>query len=93
MLPSNITSDSATSCATIVARRLERLTWQGRAGRALRPLVSAVLARGVRTEIPLFFYAAEIAAEGVLLFFRKSATMDILTIRDHTLFSMGTGQG
>ena len=27
------------------------------------------------------FHAAEIAAEGMLLFFRKSATMDILNIR------------
>jgi hypothetical protein len=31
--------------------------------------------------IPLFFYAAEIAAAGMLLFFRKSAAMDILTKR------------
>jgi len=31
----------------------------------LRPLVSAELARGVRAEIPLFFYAAEIAAAGM----------------------------
>ena len=46
------------------------------------PLVSAVMARGVRAEILLFFYAAEIAAAKVLLFFRQSATMDILTIRD-----------
>ena len=44
------------------------------------PLVSAVLARGVLAEIPLFFYVAEIAAAKMLLFFRKSATMDILSI-------------
>ena len=41
---------------------------RGRAGRALRPLVSAVLARGVCAVIPLFFYAAEIAAAKMLLF-------------------------
>ena len=33
------------------------------------PLVSAVLARGLRAVIPLFFYAAEIAAAKMLLFF------------------------
>ena len=44
------------------------------------PLVSAVLALGVLAEIPRFFYAAEIAAAKMLLFFRKSATMDILDI-------------
>ena len=48
------------------------------------PLVSAVLARGVRGVIPLSFYAAEIAAAGMLLFFRKSAAMGILTIRGRT---------
>ena len=40
----------------------------GAAGRALRPLVSAELARGVCAVIPLFFYAAEIAAAKMLLF-------------------------
>ena len=50
-------------------------------GRAVCPLVSAVLARGVCAEIPLFFYAAEIAAAKMLLFFRKSVAMDILSIR------------
>ena len=45
------------------------MTWQGRAGSALRLLVSAVLARGLRAVIPLFFYAAEIAAAKMLLFF------------------------
>ena len=45
------------------------------------PIVSAVLARGVCGVIPLFFYAAEIAAAKMLLFFRKSAAMDILTKR------------
>ena len=58
---------------------------QGRAGcfigAPLCPLVSAVLARGVRAEIPLFFYATEIAAAKTLLIFRKPATMDILTKR------------
>ena len=44
------------------------------------PLVSAVLARGVFAVIPLFFYAAEIAAAKMLLFFRESAGMDILNI-------------
>jgi hypothetical protein len=39
----------------------------------LCPLVSAVLARGLRAEIPRFFVAQ--------LFFRKSATMDTFTIR------------
>ena len=43
------------------------------------PLVSAVLARGLRAVIPLFFYADEIAAAKMLLFFRGSAAMDILT--------------
>ena len=38
-------------------------------GRAVCPLVSAVLARGLRAVIPLFFYAAEIAAAKMLLFF------------------------
>ena len=56
---------------------------QGRAvcfiGAPLCPLVSAVLARGVCAEIPLFFYAAEIAAAKMLLFLRESARMDILT--------------
>jgi hypothetical protein len=40
-----------------------------------------VLARGVRAVIPRFFYAAEIPATEMLLFFRKSAAMDILTIQ------------
>ena len=38
-------------------------------GAPLCPLVSAVLARGVCAVIPLFFYAAEIAAAKMLLFF------------------------
>ena len=46
----------------------------------MRPLVSAVLALGVRTGIPLFFYAAEIAAAKMLLFFRESVEVDILTV-------------
>ena len=45
------------------------------------PLVSAVLVRALRAEIPLFFYAAEIAAAKMLLFFRESVAMDILTKR------------
>ena len=49
-------------------------------GASLRLLGSAVLARGVCAVIPLFFYVAEIAAAKMLLFFRKSATMDILAI-------------
>ncbi len=53
----------------------------GKGGAALRPLVSAVLARCVCAEIPLFFYATETAAAKTLLIFRKPATMDILTIR------------
>ena len=55
----------------------------GAAGRALRPLVSAELARGVCAVIPLFFYAAEIAAAKMLMFFRKSEAMDIFTLRDN----------
>ena len=51
----------------------------GKGGTALRPLVSAVLALGLRAEIPRFFYAAEIAATKMLLFFRELAAMDILT--------------
>ena len=59
---------------------------QGRAvcfiGAPLCPLVSAVLARGVCAVIPRFFYAAEIAVAKMLLFFRESVTMDILTKRE-----------
>ena len=44
-------------------------------------LVSVVLARGVSVVIPLFFYAAEIAAAKMLLFFQESVTIDILTVR------------
>ena len=51
-------------------------------GAPLCPLVSVVLARGVCTEIPLFFYAAEISVAKALLFFRELATMGFLTIRD-----------
>ena len=36
---------------------------------------------GVCAVIPLFFYAVEIAAVGMLLFLRESAPLDILTIR------------
>ena len=57
----------------------------------LFPLVSAVLARGVLAEIPLFFFAAEIAAAKMLLFFRKSAAMDILTKRGATPSAFSTG--
>ena len=46
----------------------------------MRPLVSVVLARGVRTEILLFFYVVEIAVAKMLLFFRESVAMDILTV-------------
>ena len=70
-------------CAFIVARRLERLPWQGRAGRALRPLVSAELACGVRAVIPRFFHLAEIAAAMLLLFFGESAAMDYWTMQGH----------
>ena len=67
----NVTNGSAESCPFIIARLLERLTWQGR---AVCPIVSAVLARGVCPEIPLFFYATEIAAARMMLvFFWKSA--------------------
>ncbi len=64
--------------------------WQGRAA---CPLVSAVLARGLRAEIPQFFYAAEIAAAKMLLFFRKSTAMDILTRRVDKEVRYGSGQG
>ena len=50
----------------------------------MRTLVSAVLAHGVLAEIPRFFYAAEIAAAKMLLFLRKSAAMDILTIWENS---------
>ena len=50
-------------------------------GRVVCPLVSAVLARGLRAEIPRFFYAAEIEAAKTLLFFRESVAMDILAAR------------
>ena len=40
-----------------------------RRGRAVCPLVSAELARGVCAEIPRLFFAAEIAAVKMLLFF------------------------
>ena len=52
----------------------------GQCGSALRPLVSVELARGLRAEIPRFFYAAEIAAAGMLLFFGESAAMDTFTM-------------
>ena len=81
MPPSSVTNGLADSCATITARRLKRFAWQGRAGSALHPLVSAELARGVRTEIPRFFNVVENVAAKILLFFRESAAMDILTIR------------
>ena len=48
-------------------------------GALLCPIDSAVLARSELAETPLFFYAAEIAAAKMLLFFRKPATVDILT--------------
>ena len=85
MTLSNVTNGLADACATITARRPERFVAAeqgGVAGRALRPLVSAELARGVCAVIPLFFYAAEIAAAKMLLFFRKSEAMDIFTLRD-----------
>ena len=47
----------------------------------MRPLVSAVLARVVCAEIPLFFYAAEITAVKMLLFLRESVAMVFFTIR------------
>ena len=50
-------------------------------GRAVCLLVSAVLARGVCAVIFQCFYAAEIAAAKMLLFFRELAAMDILTMR------------
>ena len=53
----------------------------GKGGTALRSLVSAVLALGLRAEIPRFFYVAKISAAKMLLFFRKPGTMDILTKR------------
>ena len=85
MPPSSVTNGLADSCATITARRLEFfvVARRGRVGcfigALLCPIDSAVLARGVLAEIPLFFYAAGIAAAMLLLFFRKSATVDILT--------------
>ena len=63
--------------ALLLARAFEVA---GKGGSALCSFVSAVLARGVCAVTPLFFYAAEIAAARMLLFFRKSARMDILTI-------------
>jgi len=48
----------------------------------LRPIVSAVLARGLCAEIPLFFYADEIAAAKMLLIFRGSAAISFLSMRD-----------
>ena len=62
-------------------------------GRALRPLVSAVLARGVCAVIPLFFYAAEIVAAKVLLFFRESVEVVILAVRVDKAVRYGSGQG
>ena len=58
-------------------RGLSFSVWRGGAGcfigAQLCPLVSAVLARGLRAVIPLFFYAVEIAAAGMLVFFRELA--------------------
>ena len=79
MTLSNVTSGLADSCATITARRPECLTWQGR---AVCPLVSAVLARGLRAEIPRFFCVAENVAVKMLLFFWELVAMDIFTLRE-----------
>ena len=51
------------------------------------PLVSAVLARGVCAEIPLFFVGqfdlqSTFTTIATLLFFRESAPIGFLTIRD-----------
>ena len=93
MLLSNVTNGLAEYCAIIIATRPERLTWQGRAGSALRPLVSAVLVCGVRTEIPRFFYVAEIAAAKMLLFFRESVEVVILAVRVDKAVRYVSGQG
>ena len=78
LLPSIVTNGSAESLAL--------LSLQGSMsvlrGRAVCPLVLAELVRGLRAEIPRFFYAAEIAAAKMLLFLRESAAMDILIKRD-----------
>ena len=55
------------------------MTWQGR---AVCPLVSAVLARGLRAEIPRFFCVAENVAVKMLLFFWELVAMDIFTLRE-----------
>ena len=82
MTLSNVTSGSADSCANITARRLKRFAWQGRAGSALHPLVSAELARGLCAEIPRFFCVAENVAVKMLLFFWELVAMDIFTLRE-----------
>ena len=69
VLSSSVTSASADFCATIGPSASLRQ------GRAVCPLVSAVLARGVCAVIPRFFYAAEIAAAKMLLFLRELAAM------------------
>jgi len=62
MPPSSVTNGLADSCATITARRLEFfvVARRGRVGcfigALLCPIDSAVLARGVLAEIPLFFW-------------------------------------
>ncbi len=86
MPPSSAKNGLAESRAFIIARRPEFfvVAWDRAvcfSGAQLCPIVSAVLARGLCVEIPLFFYAAEIAAARMLLFFRKSEAMDILTKR------------
>ena len=81
MLPSSVTNGLAASCATITARRPERFV-AAEQGAPLCLLDSAVLVRALRAEIPLFFYAAEIAAAKMLLFLRKSASMGFLTKRE-----------
>ena len=52
-----------------------------------------MLVCGVRTDIPRFFYAAEIAVAKMLLFFRESAAMDILSIRVDKAVRYVSGQG
>ena len=79
MTLSNVTSGLADSCANITARRLKRFAWQGRAGSALHPLVSAELARGVCAVIPLF---CQLARPTIGIHGNKNAVVFMETMAD-----------
>ena len=76
MLPSSVTSDSAESCATI---GLSASSQQG--GECIVPTRFGGVGAWRARRNSAVFHATEIAAVGMLLFFRESVAMDILTQR------------